>query len=342
MKKYFSFLAFFSLAILVIPSFSFFLYPAKGASQNVNSFKNTSTLIDESSPPFYKELTLANDYFFVQDYVTKKITKLSARDYVIGAVCAEMPASFHEEALKAQAVAAHTYAIRQRERELRNPTPELNGAYFSNDPDFYQAYFTEEQAKDFYGENFEENYKKISNAVDEVIHDVIVYNNEPIVAAFHAMSSGTTEDAKTVWGNKVDYLVPVDSSSDTKLPNFTETKTFTSEEIKARLTTAYPEIKLPDDTEKWLRIVDITESGTVTSIITGNIVIDGFELKKILSLRSSCFSIDYSNNIFTITTKGYGHNVGLSQYGADSLAKQGMDYKKILLHYYKGVEIVTI
>ena len=265
--------------------------------------------------------------------------KIPARDNVIGAVCAEMPASFHEEALKAQAVAAHTYAIRQRERELKTPTPELDGAYFSNDPAFYQAYFSKEEAKEFYGDKYEENYKKISDAVDCVMDKVLIYNDEPIVAAFHSMSGGKTEDASVIWGSEVDYLVPVDSESDKGLPNFEEEKTFTCDEISARISAEYPQAAFGKDKSKWLRVVDRSSSGTVTSLIAGDKILTGMEFRTIFSLRSPNFTVQYENESYKITTKGYGHGVGLSQYGANAMAQDGKKYDEILLHYYKGVEL---
>ena len=135
------------------------------------------------------------------------------RDYVIGAVLGEMPATYNTEALKAQAVAAHTYAVRRKQQQLEAPDPELMGAYISNDSTKYQAFFTPEQAKSFYGSGYDEYNKKVAAAVDDVINEILVYNGEPIVAAFHAMSSGKTESAEVVWGNAVDYLVPVEIGS---------------------------------------------------------------------------------------------------------------------------------
>ena len=355
MKKYVLSLAVFTFFLMIIPGIAFFYKPQISASQTPDSVTIYNNNANYSAAVNYEETTVLNnaitgipekaekeDVFLVQDYKSKEIMKISARDYVIGAVCAEMPASFHEEALKAQAVAAHTYAIRQRARELKTPTPELDGAYFSNDPAFYQAYFSNEEAKGFYGDKYEENYKKIADAVDCVMDKVLIYNDEPIVAAFHSMSGGKTEDASVIWGSEVDYLVPVDSESDKSLPNFEEVKTFTCDEISARISAEYPQTIFGKDKSKWLRIVDRSSSGTVTSLIAGDKILTGMEFRTIFSLRSPNFTIQYENGSYKITTKGYGHGVGLSQYGANAMAQDGKKYNEILLHYYKGVELKTM
>ena len=158
--------------------------------------------------------------FSVLDITTGTVETISVRDYLIGSVCAEMPATFEPEALKAQAVAAHTYAVRQQLLEQQNPTADLCGADFSNDSSRYQAYFTENQAKQYYGENFDRYYEKIAAAVDAVYPYLLEYQDEPIIAAFCSMSSGKTESAENVWGSAVAYLVAVDSAADETAPRY--------------------------------------------------------------------------------------------------------------------------
>jgi stage II sporulation protein D len=136
----------------------------------------------------------------VLDTESGQVMEVSVRDYVIGAVCAEMPASFGEEALKAQAVAAHTYAERQRLRESESPTPELMGVDFSDDTSKYQGFFTKEEIKERFGDRFERDYGKISAAADEVLPYILTYDEAPIIAAFHSMSAGFTESAENAWG----------------------------------------------------------------------------------------------------------------------------------------------
>ncbi len=284
------------------------------------------------------------DSLKVLDFTSGQVMELSLRDYVIGAVLAEMPASYHGEALKAQAVAARTYAVRQREKQRLSPDPELMGADISNDSTKYQAYFTPEQAKSFYGVGYEAYLEKVSSAVDSTGSDVLVYEGEPIVAAFHSTSGGKTESAEAVWGSPVEYLVPVDSSEDEKSPSYLEEKVFTEAELKARLETSLGGTELEGDPEDWLKIEERSESGTVIKMTAGGSELSGADFRQIFSLRSANFTVEYSakGGTFSITTKGSGHGVGMSQYGANAMANSGSDYKEILLHYYGGAEIADI
>ena len=190
MKSYISAAVIFAALLVTVPA----------APLAVSELRHTSaaepTAAVYKSENSEKETKSASDdqeNFKVLDITTGKVEEISVFDYVVGAVCAEMPATFEPEALKAQAVAAHTYAQRQKEKALTSPDKELNGAYFSNDSSKYQAYFTENQAKQYYGDNYEQYIEKIKNAVSDVESEILVYEDEPIIAAFHSMSSGTTE-----------------------------------------------------------------------------------------------------------------------------------------------------
>ena len=269
-----------------------------------------------------------------------EVKELPMDEYVTGAVLAEMPASFHPEALKAQAVACRTYALRQKLRETLSPTDGLYGAHLSDDSSRHQAYFTEEQTKEFYGDDYEEYRKKVADAVKAVSGEVLVYENEPIIAAFHSMSGGRTENSAAVWGGELDYLSAVDSTSDMKCPEYRSEKTFTARELEARITARYPEAEFEGDMRNWVTVIDRTASGTVTSVIVGNKAMSGTELREILTLRSACFDVGYDDEDgFVFVTRGYGHGVGMSQYGANAMAESGSSYKEILLHYYTGVEL---
>lgn len=282
-----------------------------------------------------------DDNYIVLDITTGKTETISAKEYIIGAVCAEMPATFEKEALKAQAVAAHTYAERQKEKALSSPDRELCGAYFSNDSSKYQAYFTENQIKQYYGENYEQYIEKIRDAVEEVSDEIIVYNDEPIIAAFHSMSPGKTESAGNVWGNNVEYLVSVESEQDISAPKFLEEYEFTADEMKSCLEKAFEGIELDSDPKNWFSEPTKSDSGTVLTIETGNKTVTGQEIRAALSLRSAAFEINYDKK-FTVTTKGYGHAVGMSQYGANAMAKDGKTYKEILQHYYCDTDIIKL
>ncbi|MCM1132055.1 MAG: stage II sporulation protein D [Ruminococcus flavefaciens] len=278
----------------------------------------------------------------VLDISSGQVLEVPVRDYVIGAVCAEMPASFEEEALKAQAVTAHTYAERQRITEQENPSPELCGADFSNDTSIYQGYFTDSQIKHYFGDNYDEYYKKISSAVDEVLPYILTYNEQPAIAAFHSMSSGRTESAENVWGTPVEYLVPVDSSYDTSAPRYMEEVSIDKAFLKNCLETSFEGINLGDDMTEWVIPAEISASGTVLTVRAGDMTVTGNDIRNALGLRSADFEVEYTDSQAVFSTKGFGHGVGMSQYGANAMASEGSSWQEILNHYYTGCEIRNI
>lgn len=347
MKNMLSIISAFSIAMLAVPALSMLRdSPQKSIADTVAVVQTTTTA---PQPSTITEFTVENTEpaekkivtnFSVLDISSGQVINVSVRDYVIGAVCAEMPATFHEEALKAQAVAAHTYAVRQSLLARQNPDSELKGADFSNDSTKYQAYFTDEQIRKYYGDKYDTYYTKISSAVDAVLNEILTYQDEPIIAAFHSMSSGTTESASNVWGNNIDYLVPVESASDVNAPKYSEEYNFTADEIKSRLSAEYSDIIFEDDASQWLAVGEKSPSGTILKLKAGNKTITGIDFRTIMSIRSASFDILYSaDSGFKITTKGYGHGVGMSQYGANSMAEGGKSYTDILLHYYTGAKL---
>ncbi len=328
----------FALLLLVIPAVAF-LKP-EAAVKSVPQPDAVAEAVTEAVTKKADEKITEGDVINVLDFTSGQICSLDMRDYVIGAVLAEMPASFHEEALKAQAVAARTYAVRQREKQRLSPDKKLMGADISNDSTRFQAYFSPNQAKAFYGESYEEYYNIVSSAVDATEGQVLVCGGEPIVAAFHSTSGGITESAEVIWGSYIEYLVPVDSAGDVDSPVYYDEKTISVEEFSSVITEAYPDADFSGEPEKWLAIGERSESGTVVELSAGGEILSGTDFRSLFSLRSANFTAEYSDGQFTICTKGNGHGVGMSQYGANAMANNGSDYKEILLHYYTGAEIV--
>ncbi len=281
----------------------------------------------------------AEQPYLVLDTASGEVMEVSVRDYVIGAVCAEMPASFEPEALKAQAVAAHTYAYRLALLAQAGTDESLKGAYFSNDSSRYQAFCTDAQIREAFGENYEAYYKKIADAVDAVLGEILLYEEKPIIAAFHAMSGGRTESAAHVWGTDVPYLVPVDSQSDMDAPLYEQTTVFSAQEVRTKLEGARDGLMLSGEPENWLSVAEVSESGTVLRLNAGNSIFTGQEVCSLFGLRSAAFSVEYTEEGFAFTTKGYGHHVGMSQYGANAMAQAGKTYREILLYYYPGAAI---
>ena len=281
-------------------------------------------------------------YFHVLDESTGEIHVVSLRDYVRGAVAAEMPASFHPEALKAQAVAAHTFALHQHMAQRRSPDPALRGADFSADPSNRRGYVTEQVAREIFGINEDENWEKITNAADSVLHLILKYDYEPIVAAYHAMSAGGTEYAGNVWTGSAPYLIPAPSAGDLQAPGFETRESFSADSLRETFWEAYPDIEFEWEPSGWMEVLERSSSGYVTTIRVGDTRLRGIDVRRALYLRSHHFEIEQNNGAFTFTVRGYGHGVGLSQRGADYMARQGAGFEEILANYYTGARLYRI
>lgn len=277
------------------------------------------------------------EYYRVYRCQSGEIQEIPVRDYVIGAVAAEMPVSFEPEALKAQAVAAHTYAERQCLAAAGRQ--ELEGADFSDDPAKYQAFLTEDELRERWGTHFDNNYSKISTVVDDVVEKLLTYEDEPIIAAFHAMSTGLTESAQNVWGSDVAYLQSVESPADPDAPQFEECVTFSPDAAGDRLKSTHSALDLTGDPSGWFGEPVYSQAGTVLSMPIGDGIFTGQELRTLFALRSAAFTVTYEGGGFTFTTKGFGHDVGMSQYGANAMALEGAEYTEILAHYYPGASL---
>ena len=255
------------------------------------------------------------------------------REYLIGAVAAEMPITWPDEALKAQAIAAHSYAL-----YCRDHAADPAAGWLTADPARRQGYLTDTVLRSYWGTAYEENHARLAALVDAVETQVLYYDNAPAGTSYFAISNGQTEASENVWGSAVPYLVPVDSSTDREADHFTYTVQFSTaqtEELLKGLGLA-PDISAP---EGWFGVAALTPSGYVASLPVCGQTITGPALRKALGLRSACFTVQYQNGTFFFTTMGYGHGVGLSQWGAKALAQQGQTAAQILAHYFPGTEL---
>ena len=280
-------------------------------------------------------------YYLVEDAETGEVMKLSPLTYIKGVVAAEMPLSYHTEALKAQAVAAHSYALYRISQKLSGGDGQ-GEAYLSTDPAECQGYLDEEGRREQWGSQFDAYEAKLTEAVSAVIDKVLVYDGEPVMAMFHAVSGGKTEDAGNLFGSPVSYLVPADSASDELSPSFLEEKTFTSAQMKELLDPLLNGAALSDTPSEWFGAPERSDAGTVLSVAVGGVPLTGSDVRSALSLASANFTVTFADGTFTVITRGRGHGVGMSQYGADFLARQGEGYEQILLHYYTGVTLRDI
>ncbi len=254
------------------------------------------------------------------------IDEVSLEDYVVGVVSAEMPATFEIEALKAQSVAARTYVLKKVEQNKMEE-------YDILDTVMNQVYIDQEQMKEKWQNKFDEYFEKIKKAVDETKGEYLTYNGELIQVFFFSTSSGKTENSEDVFSESLPYLRSVDSTWDKDIsPAFNGTITFTLQEFYFNLGLEYSNKLNIDITKR-------NETGSINEIkINGNLF-KGTDFRKKLGLKSTNFEIEKNEDKVTIKTIGYGHGVGMSQYGANGMAKEGYKYEDILKHYFQGVEI---
>ncbi|MBE6836337.1 MAG: stage II sporulation protein D [Ruminococcaceae bacterium] len=291
--------------------------------------KEEAAAVSEAASKEEKEVTVK--VFSPSD---NSVSSVSEKDYIIGSVAAEMPITYDEEALKAQAVACYTFL---KWKQNQNNGEGKNGADIENSEND-QTFMTKEQMKEKWGDGFEKYYKKLSSAVESVYGKTITYENEPIMAVFHALSAGKTEDAEVVWGKKIPYLKSVSSEGDRLSPAFSSTLVLSTEEFEKLLSTV-DGLEFSGKAKDYIGEIKRSPAGTVTEIKICNKVLAGEQLRAALSLKSSAFDIGFKDGSFIITADGYGHFVGMSQYGADYMAKQGFKYDEILKHYYTDIEI---
>ena len=260
---------------------------------------------------------------------------MNLRDYLIGVVAAEMPASFETEALKAQAVAARTDTVYRM--LVSHPHSDADCCI---DPGCCKAYSTPDELRLRWGENYDRWYGKVSAAVEETDGEILTYGGEPIFAAFHASSEGATECSENVWLSALPYLRSVSTmETAADVPRFRETVTMTASELRAILTGRCGDISLPDDPAGWLTDPAWSESGRLLRVTVGGTSLSGTSLRSVLGLRSAAVTWTCDGEHFVFETAGYGHGVGMSQYGAEVMAASGLDHKDILLHYYTGAAL---
>ncbi len=280
--------------------------------------------------------------FKILDAATGQVITVPDKEFLYGAVITEMPLTYHDEALKAQAVAAYTVYNSKRMAQRANPSPELKGADFECDTQKWWIYTTKEQMQSAWGGQFQANYQKLCAVVDSIGIQQLEYNGQPATTTYYAISGGATEAAKDVWGHPVDYLVPVASPGDLQAPDYLSTASFSTTEFEKRITEKNEKASLAGDPSQWVGEPVRTQSGMVSQIVIGGQSFTGLEIRSVFSLRSADFDLTYQDGRFCFTVRGYGHGVGMSQYGADYMARQGSDYKEILSWYYPGTTLVPV
>lgn len=265
--------------------------------------------------------------------INDKPYEMTVHDYLIKVVAAEMPVSFEPEALKAQAVAARTYL----QRALASP--KHDNADICASSECCQAYSTEKKLREKWGEDYERYLEKITAAVEDTDGEYLSYEGAAALAAFHSSSAGATENSGAIW-NELPYLVSVSSPETAEnVPNYISKLTLKDIDFRDTILYLKPEADMTGEASSWVSDIKRNDSGRVEKAVIGGVEFTGAELRKLFSLRSTAFELSHSDGQFTFTVTGYGHGVGMSQYGANAMAKNGSDYREILAHYYPGTTL---
>ncbi|MGO4889175.1 stage II sporulation protein D [Anaerobacillus sp. MEB173] len=262
----------------------------------------------------------------------EKLEEVPLEQYVMGVIASEMPANFEIEALKAQALTARTYIIRQ----MLNPGDiNLPEGATVTDTVMHQVYHNKEELKELWGQDYEWKIARITEAVATTRGQILTYNNDPITATFFSTSNGYTENSEDYWQSQIPYLRSVESPWDKVSPKFNSEQVISVSDFERKLG-----VSLPSDGSIG-KITGRTKGGRVSNVDINGVQFSGREIREKLELQSSDFSWSRNGDMVVINTKGWGHGVGMSQYGADGMAKEGKTYQEIVKHYYQGVEITT-
>lgn len=326
------------IAFIVITSI---LIVGIGKNESINKSKNSVI-----KPYGYERL--------VKDGLLPKITKikvnlskeniikeLDLEEYVAGVVASEMPADFGIEALKAQAVAARTYALAHVTELGGTPCKNGNGASLC-DTVHCQAYMSKEERMKLWSKaSGEKNWDKIKIAVESTRGQVLTYNNDLVMELYYfANSSGKTENSEDVFSSSIPYLRSVESPGEEGAKNFKSSKVFTYKEISQIINNNYKNAKVTTaNIKEQIIVIDRSGAGSVKNIKVGSITMTGSKFRTMLDLKSSNFQVKFNSNDIEIDCSGYGHGVGMSQWGANAMAKEGKNYIEILNHYYQGTDV---
>ena len=328
---------------LSISIFICFILPAILTKREVKTFSQTNNIQEEQNQNIVENTSNNSNEYNYQKYGTIKLLHKSTGEveevpidtYLCNVVSAEMPADYELEALKAQAVVARTYTI------YKAQNPKHENADICDDSTCCQAWVSKEKRFERWEEQKREsNWQKIVTAVKETAGKIVTYNGEPINAFFHANSGGTTELPVNVWGGAgLPYLQVVETAGEEGYTQYSSEVILNKEELIEKLKVKYTDIQIDFNNDDDIKILDYTDGNRVKTVKFGNHELSGVETRTILGLKSTNFEITKENDNIKFSVKGYGHGVGMSQTGADTMAKQGSNYEDIIKHFYKDVEI---
>ena len=337
MKRPFIFILVLSFSIIVIPVVSSLLL-YRGTNTDANKTDKVEVKSKSSKEITYEKVDKDSPIISVYNVDENKTVKMDMEEYLYGVLSSEMPSIFDEEALKAQAIAARTYVIYKIENNI---TSGHKNADVCTNSAHCQAYTSYEKLKQVKGEEWiKTDYVKVKNAVDDTKGQILTYDDEAILPLYFSTSSGKTENSKDVFSTQYPYLVSVNSPYEEESPKYITTYSISKSKFIKYIKNTYPKLSVSlSNLANEVSIESRTDGGCVKTINVGNIEISGINMRKIFNLNSANFTIDYNDDEITFTVKGYGHGVGMSQWGAQGMAQNGYKYYDILFHYFQDTDI---
>lgn len=325
--------------ILILPSLIVSIFSKKTDDDSPPSLQKSQEEDDSirirESQVDYNEPTIT-----LYDHYSKALESIPLEEYVVGVVAAEMPSTFEMEALKAQAVAARTLAAGKLRSRGGRGCSKYKGADVCSEFIHCQAWIPESQQRKNWGDKYDENSQRIVQAVEETRGYIMTYNDKPIEVFFYSTSNGKTEDVAEVFSASLPYYEVVDSPGEEEAPRYKETFTFTYDQFIKIFNSKYPKSGLSTSSlAERVKILSWTDSGRVRDLMIGDIRVKATEFRILYGLNSTDFSFRFEEGKVYIDTTGYGHGVGMSQLGANAMARQGQEYRDILKHYYRGIDI---
>ncbi|MBD1372168.1 stage II sporulation protein D [Hazenella sp. IB182357] len=327
------------VTILFVPTILVYLSPAK----QITTVKAVETVRNNDEPKNHYPAPTVRVYLTKE----KKVIALPLEEYIRGVVASEMPSEFHKEALKAQALAARTYIVDRLMKEelsdMKTMGKTAESAHVS-DTVKHQVYTTDEKLIQKWGNQAAVYMQRIKEAVTETEGQIITYEDQPIYAAFFSTSNGKTENSEEYFKSAVPYLRSVDSSWDTSSPKYEKKIKMSLHDLSKQLSTVTgKQISIDTTTSNhFLKITKRTEGNRVAEVRIGDELFSGREVREALKLASTDFEMTITGDQVSVVTKGYGHGVGMSQWGAHLLAQNGSNANQIVTHYYQGIKVKEI
>lgn len=342
MKKILIYLFLIILSVFLIPILFTMQFNISNINvANANNINAEQVPVTEQASPETKDYTY-KEYGTIKLFheKTREVEELPIDTYLYGVVSAEMPAYFDMEALKAQAVVARTYTI----YKIINNQGKHEGADICDNSACCQAWITKEDRLARWEESNREDYwNRIVTAVDSTAGKIITYEGKPINAFFHSNSGGSTEVPLNVWGGSgYPYLQVVETAGEDAYSQYNSEVELTKAEVIEKIKATHSEVEIDFSAENAIQILERTESGRIKTVKFGNVNLSGVEARTIFGLRSANFTVEILEDKIKFTVIGYGHGVGMSQTGADALAKQGSNFEEIIKHFYVGVQVIDI